>query len=180
MLLCSNTLLHIHPVPYIHVQELPSTTTDTHCWPLSSFTARALLIHSPSPVGFHSLPISLFQKPSCSHSKLVRRSYIKQRRWLTGRCALRLHGAVNWKSDFFFFRGARLKCGVLCVCDKDSGRWRDTGKARSEEGEERRGPPRAPACWVAIQRPQGVTDWRRSFVGPGEEAKLKRLLLETA
>lgn len=61
-------------------------------------------------------------------------------------CALRLHrvtvhhdgSSINWKS--VSYSGAWLKCGVLCFCDKDSGRWRDTGRARSEEGEERRGP----------------------------------------
>lgn len=44
-------------------------------------------------------------------------------------------------------------------------------KAHSEEGEERRG-PRAPACWVAIQRLQGVTDRRRNIIGL-HESKLK-------
>lgn len=171
--LFSNTLLHIHTIPYIHARELPSTTTDIHCWPLSSFTG-ALLIHFPhftaSPIGFHSLRISLFQKPSCSHSKLVRRSYIKRQQRLIGPVAhcgfdrVTVHhngSSVNWKSVFYL--GARLKCGVLCFRDKDSGRWRDTRGTRSEEGEERRG-PKAKACWVAIQRLQGVTGRRRCIV----------------
>lgn len=146
----SNTLLHIHTIPYIHAGELPSATTDIHCWPLSSF-AGALLIHFPllaaSPTAFHSRRISLFPKSSRSHSKPGRRSYIKRRRWLYwADCALRLHtvtvhhggSSINWKS--VFHSGAWLKCGVLCFCDKDSGRWRDMRRACSEEGEERRGP----------------------------------------
>lgn len=37
-----------------------------------------------TPIGFHSVQISPFQKPSCSHSELVRRSYIKRQQWFIG------------------------------------------------------------------------------------------------
>lgn len=150
MLFFSNTLLRIHTIPNIHGRELPSTTTDIQCWPLSSFT-RALLIHLPlfaaSPVAFHSTRISLFQK-IVSFTFKTREAVIHQAvavaHWVG--CALRLQGvtvhhdgsSINWKS--VSYSGAWLKCGVLCFCDKDSGRWRDTRGARSEEGEERRGP----------------------------------------
>lgn len=146
----SSTLLHIHTIPCIHAWELPRTATDIQCWPLSSFSG-ALLIHFPlfaaSPTAFHSLQISLFQKSSCSHSKtcvVVIHQAAAVVHWAD--CALRLHrvtvhhggSPINWKS--VFYSGAWLKCGVLCFCDKDSGRWRDTRRARSEERGEWRGP----------------------------------------
>lgn len=42
----SNCLPHIHAIPNIHGTELPSASTDTSRWPLSSFSG-ALLIHPP-------------------------------------------------------------------------------------------------------------------------------------
>lgn len=46
-----------------------------------SFTSPSL---PASPMDFHSLQISPFQKSSCSHSKLGGRSYIKWWQWLIG------------------------------------------------------------------------------------------------
>lgn len=84
------------------------------------------------------------KNPSCSHSKLMRQLYIKQRQRLIGLIAhcgswVTVHrsgSSINWKS--VFYSRAWLKYGALWSRDKHSGRWRDMRRACLEEVREER------------------------------------------
>lgn len=73
---------HIFTPESCPIQPQTSTVGHSAASPQNySFTCP---LFAGSPTGFHSLQISLFQKPSCSHSKLVRQSYIKWEQRLIG------------------------------------------------------------------------------------------------
>lgn len=100
-----------HRHPLLATQQLHRSIT----YSLSSLLAA-------SPIGFHSPQNSLFQKPYCSHSKLVRRLYITVvtvAYWAN--CALRLHrvtvhqdgSSINWKSVFYSGGMIKMWCAVF-------------------------------------------------------------------
>lgn len=125
MLFFSNTLLRIHTNPYIHAWELPSTTTDIRCWPLSSFTG-ALLIHFSL---FACLTNGLSFTSDFSISKIILFTFktwgavihqvVAVAYWAD--CALRLHrvtvhhggSSINWKSVSYSGGMIKMWCAVF-------------------------------------------------------------------
>lgn len=167
-------VIHFHTVPH-RFKTSPRTPSLLAIRRLRRSVIPSLSCH---PMDSHLQPFPPFQ-----HHPVGLRSFIVPSTFRTDEavkhqvgaaaywagCALRLYrvtahhrsSSINWKS--VFHSGAWLKSGVLCFCDKDSERWRDTSRARPEEGDERRGPEAPCSLGHNPVQPVGVTDRRRSI-----------------